>query len=220
MALNDIFIIDDDADLRKLVKAVLTEDDYRCYCYASAEEFLAAHPQEPVGCLVVDVEMDGISGLELQVVLIEKGWTIPQVFVSGVAELENAVEAMQHGAFTMLKKPFNNEDLKVAVRDATIHMHLIQIEKRNYDSMKEKVAALSASEFQLLEMLLEGCQNKVTASRMDISVRSVVRSRKSILSHFGTSTVPQLVREIFESAIFPISTSGTRLKGILNLFRK
>lgn len=217
--MNNIYIIDDDENLRNLIEKCLNEDGYCCQGFDSAEKFLLTVESEPVGCLIIDIEMGGMSGLDLQRKLNDRGWTVPRIFVSGVAEVGHAIDALQNGAFFMLQKPFKTDELQDAVRDAMIHMHQLQIEQTSYDSMKTKVASLSETELQVLELLLAGQLNKVIAARLDIGLRSVVRFRRNILKKFDTETIPQLVRELFESSILPISNNGERLNGILKLFK-
>lgn len=193
-----VFIVDDDELVRQNCEALARHAGLPSEQYSSGHHFLDAYDPARPGCLILDVRMPDMSGLELQQELNRRGAVIPVIFITGVAEVPEAVEAMQHGAFDFLQKPISPEGLLDRMRralafDATTRATLT--ERRR---VQARFDSLTDREREILSLVLEGLSNKEAAARMRLSARTVEIHRASLLRKVGARNTAHLVRMAME----------------------
>ena len=198
MWMPTVFVVDDDEAVRGSLKLLLKSIGLAVIAYPSAVDFLAAYQPEQAGCLLLDIRMPGMSGLELQQQLNVRGAVIPVVFMSGHGDIPMAVEAMQHGAFDFLQKPFRDQDLidrvqKAMERDAASRDQLRQLEL-----IRERLDTLTAREREVLGLMALGKQNKVMAGDLGVSQRTVEIHRARVMEKMQARSLAQLVRMMIE----------------------
>ena len=189
-----VFVIDDDDAVRSSVRLLFKSVNLPVAVFASAEEFLPRYVQDQPGCLIVDVRMAGMSGLELQQQLNLRGAIIPVILVTGHGDIPMAVEAMQHGALDFLTKPFRDQDLldrvQVALqKDAENHRELADLER-----YRACLASLTPREREVLELVSSGKPNKVMAADLGVSQRTVEIHRSRVMEKMQARSLAQLVR--------------------------
>ena len=189
-----VFVVDDDEAVRASLRLLLKSLGIRAITNSSAAEFLAEYDPEHPGCIILDVRMPGMSGLELQDELNRRGAIIPVIFITGHGDVPMAVEAMQHGAVDFLQKPFSDKDLTNRIQQA------LSIDLRNRALLGEKeiirarLAALTPREIQVLRLVTLGKSNKVIAGDLDLSQRTVELHRAHLMEKMGASSLAHLVR--------------------------
>ena len=193
-----VYIVDDDDAVRSALKLLVKSVGLPVEGYSSAPEFLSHYDSHRGSCLVLDVRMPGMSGLELQQELNQRGAIIPVIFITGHGDIPMAVEAMQHGAFDFLQKPFRDQDLidriqRALARDATNRQQLQQ-----GDRIREHLASLTPREQEVLKLLVSGKQNKVMAAELGVSQRTVEIHRARVMEKMEAHSVAQLVRMVIE----------------------
>ena len=189
-----VFIVDDDDAVRSSLRLLLKSAGLPAVGYASAREFLDAWQPEQAGCLILDVRMPGMSGIELQGELNRRGAIIPVIFISGHGDIPMAVEAIQHGAFDFLTKPFGDQDLldrvqRALATDADNRKLLTQREV-----LRERLDSLTPREREVLGLVTQGKANKVMAGDLGVSQRTVEIHRARVMEKMGANSLAQLVR--------------------------
>ena len=189
-----VVVIDDDDAVRGSLKLLLKSINLPVTVYASAQEFLPSYVLDQPGCLIVDVRMPGMNGLELQQKLNLRGAMIPVIFISGHGDISMAVEAMQHGAFDFLPKPFSDQDLldrvqRALQRDADNRRQVAQS-----DRICECLELLTLREREVLALIVIGKANKVIASDLGVSQRTIEIHRARVMEKMQAGSVAQLVR--------------------------
>jgi FixJ family two-component response regulator len=187
-----IFVVDDDEAVLLSVQAMLKQHGYACRCYLSADEFLRDAPQDQPGCVITDLQMPHLSGVELQQRLIADESPLSVVVVTGVADVPTTVALMERGAVTLLEKPYNHDDLVRGVERALEVSHDRWLQKQNRQSVHEQLATLTDDECRVMECMLTGQPNKAVAHRLELSMRTVDRRRQSVLEKMGVRTAPEL----------------------------
>jgi RNA polymerase sigma factor (sigma-70 family) len=193
-----VFVVDDDEGVRNSLRFLLKSVGLAARTLSSASEFLNTyHPSQP-GCLVLDVRMPGMSGLELQQQLNVRGATIPVIFITGHGDVPMAVEAMQHGAFDFLQKPFRDQDLidriqRALERDARSRTALAQ-----HARIQERIDSLTPREREVLTLIAQGKSNKVMAAQLGVSQRTVEIHRARVMEKSGAASLAQLVRMVMD----------------------
>lgn len=191
-----IHVVDDDAAFRRSLVFLLESVGWPVRCYASAEEFLDAHPRAPddLGCLVLDIRMPMMSGLELQEALHARGMRPPVVFITGHGDVELAVQAMKHGASDFLQKPFRDQALLDAVAAAVRR----GAEERARNALRDGAAALlgrlSPREREVARLIAKGLPNKAVARELDISEKTVHVHRQHIMEKAEVGSAAELAR--------------------------
>jgi FixJ family two-component response regulator len=196
-----VFIVDDDEQIRRYCELIVQHAGLPAEQFGSAREFLSRYDPSRPGCLLLDIRMPDMSGLELQQELNRRGAVIPVIFATRVAEIPVAVEAMQHGAFDYLQKPISEDDLLDRVRralsfDATTRASLL--ERRQAE---ERFESLTEREREILAMVVGGLSNKEAAARMKLSARTVEIHRASLMRKTGARNTAHLVRMAMELQI-------------------
>ena len=176
-----VYIVDDDPAVIRLVTELSCAIGLGAQSWCSAEAFLAAYTPAGPGCLVLDVRMPGMSGLQLQKELGQRGATLPIILITGHADVRMAVEAMKSGAFEFLEKPFRTQDLCDKIQDA------VRWDKENWQRRKDReiaeslISGLTPAERQVMELVAAGKTNKEIAAELDLSIRAVEDRRARMM---------------------------------------
>ena len=189
-----IFVVEDNDVTRQMLRRTLESAGYQVEAFASAEEFLAKVDRSRGDCVVTDVHMQGMNGVDLQVRLEELGFTLPVIVITGYPSTSLAIQAMQRGAATFIPKPYRAEDLLYAVGAAlrTSRQDRQRGERRR--ALEALFASLQPGELAVLELLAIGQQNKSIAQRLDVSLRTVEGRRARILEALGVASAADAVR--------------------------
>ncbi len=191
-----VFVVDDDEAVRSSLRMLIKSIGLPAALYASAQEFLSAYQPEHPGCLVLDIRMPGMSGLDLQRNLSLRGAVIPIVFVTGHGDVPMAVDAMQQGAFDFLQKPFRDQDLidrvqRAFAKDAANRRALAETGR-----IREHLESLTAREREVLTLVTSGKANKVIASELGVSPRTVEIHRARVMEKMDAPSLAALVRMV------------------------
>lgn len=193
-----VFVVDDDDAVRNSLRLLLKSVGLPTVAFASAREYLDSwHPAQP-GCLVLDVRMPGMSGLELQEELNRRGAIIPVIFISGHGDIPMAVEAIQHGAFDFLQKPFRDQDLIDRVQRALAADQANRQSLAQRDLLRQRYESLTPREQEVMALVTKGKANKVMAGDLDISQRTVEIHRARVMEKMGAQSLAQLVRMVMD----------------------
>jgi two-component system, LuxR family, response regulator FixJ len=192
-----VHLIDDDDGVRQAVAFLLTTSGFAVRVYESAPAFLGALPTVQPGCIVTDVRMPEMDGLELQRQLKLRGIGLPVIVITGHGDVPLAVEAMKAGAVDFIEKPFNDEKLLSAIRVA-IDRHARDSHRDDeIASIRSKLDALSPREREVLDGLVAGLPNKTIAYDLKISARTVEVHRANLMARMGAGSLADLVRMAF-----------------------
>jgi FixJ family two-component response regulator len=187
-----IYVVDDDEAVLLSVQAMLSQHGYLCRCHLSAEEFLRDAPGDSPGCVITDLQMPDVSGVELQRRLVVNESPLSVIVVTGVADVPTTVALMERGAVTLLEKPYNHDDLVHAVERGLALSRERWLQKRSEQSVVDRLAALTEDEHRVMECMLTGQPNKAVAHRLELSMRTVDRRRQAVLEKMGVRTAPEL----------------------------
>lgn len=191
-----IFIIDDDADVRHALEFLFKSVNLSAKSYASADDFLDNYPTDCNGCLIVDIRMPGMSGIDLQKHLQSIGCHLPLIFITGHGDIPMAVEAMRNGAVDFLQKPFRDQDLLDQVNAALT----MQADNQNTESKKQaildRISSLTPRESEVMQRIVNGDANKVIAIDLDLSQRTVEIHRARVMQKMQARSLAQLVKMV------------------------
>ena len=199
-----VYVVDDDEAVRDSLQWLLEGKDYRVRCFDSAETFLARYDPREIACLIVDIRMGGMTGLELQDRLIERKSPLPIVFITGHGDVPMAVDTMKKGALDFIQKPFNEEDLTVLVERMLEHAREAFTGHQQAASRDALLGKLTSREAQVLERIVAGRLNKQIADDLGISIKTVEAHRANIMEKLGANTVADLIK----IAIGPAATAS------------
>ena len=208
MADEMVFVVDDDADARDSLCALLESAGIAAEAHASARAFLDAYQPGRPACLIADIRMPDMDGLELQEELNRRNAGLPVIVVTGHADVPLAVRAMKAGAVDLIEKPFDDTLLLASVKRALAQAHGAREQAAATESAKTRIASLSARERQVLELLVAGQPNKIIAFELDISPRTVEIHRAHVMEKMEAKSLSDLVRAAIAAGI-----SGTAKKG-------
>ena len=194
-----VYVVDDDSGVRSSIRMLLKSIGITATPLASAREFLDAFDAEQPGCLVLDIRMPGMSGIELQQQLNLKGAILTVIFITGHGDVPMAVEAMQHGAFDFLQKPFRDQDLIDRIQKALARDRETRSAVQKHSQIRERLESLTPREKDVLKLLAQGQQNKVMAGELGLSQRTVEIHRAHVMEKMGASSVAQLVRMVLDA---------------------
>jgi len=203
-----ISVVDDDAAARSSLRLLLKSLGLAPTAYDSAAAFLAAFDPAQPGCLLLDIRMAGMSGLELQQVLNQRGCIAPVIFITGHADVPMAVEAMQQGAFDFLQKPFRDQELLDRVQRAIAKDHAIREQLRGNEAIRRRLESLTAREHDVLELVATGAPNKIIAHKLGISQRTVEIHRARVMEKMNAESLAHLVHMTHSSAV-PHASAAT-----------
>jgi FixJ family two-component response regulator len=194
-----VFVVDDDDAVRTALRLLIKSVGLAVETFASAQEFLDAFDGDRPGCLVLDVRMPGMSGLELQQRLNEMNSITPVVFITGHGDVPMAVEAMQHGAVDFIQKPFRDQDLIDRINQALEKDHANRSGLKERDAIIARIETLTPREREVLHLVTSGKANKVIAGDLDVSQRTVEIHRARVMEKMNASSLAHLVRMVIEA---------------------
>jgi len=200
-----IHIVDDDDAVRDALYVLMCSQDIPAQTYASAEDFLDQHAQFKLGCLLLDVRMPGMNGLQLLKELNKQNISIPVIFITGHGDVTMAVEAMKAGAIDFIEKPFDNEYLLNRVNNCLSECLNINNTNEQRQQIEAMIETLTSRERQVMELLLEGKQNKVIARELDISPRTVELHRAKVMKKLDAHSLSDIIRIALFSGQFKLS---------------
>ena len=189
-----VYVVDDDDAARESVLALVGQKGLRAQGFTSAEAFLAAFDPAAKGCLVVDVRMHGMTGLQLIEQLAQRQSPLPVVVITGYADVPMAVRAMQMGAVTFLEKPCHDQELWGAIQQALAIEQQRQQERALQVEIAARIASLTEEEATIFRMLLAGKVNKRIAIELDLGLRTVELRRSTIMRKMQAASLADLVR--------------------------
>ncbi len=198
-----IHIVDDSAPVRDAIGWLVEQVGLTCRKYASALEFLEHANKGMRGCLILDVRMPGMSGLDLQDTLHERGINLPVIIITGHGDVPITVRAMKAGAFEFLQKPFNDQVLLDTIHASMEKYRRIWEQEDGVTRVRDQMASLTPREREVLARLGHGKPNKIVAYDMGLSVRTVEGYRASIMSKLGARTVGELIEIVLKTGISP-----------------
>ena len=191
---QQVYVIDDDEAVRDSMGMLLESADIEFQCFANADEFLDDHDTSRRGCLVLDIRLPGMTGLDLQKRLADEESCLPIIFITGHGDVPMAVDAMRRGAFDFLRKPVNEGDfidrIRLALEQESGDWRL----KSDQQHVRQRVASLTEREREVFEMVADGIANKVIARDLGISERTVEVHRSQVMKKLDARTLAQLVR--------------------------
>lgn len=188
-----VFVVDDDEAMRDALDTLIRSTGMKTALYASADAFLAGYdPQQP-GCLVLDVRMPGMNGIELQRTLAEQGISLPVVIITGHGDIPMAVEAMRAGAVDFLEKPFREQDLLQRINQAIEQDAKVRQEQARKAEIVARFASLTHREREIMDLVVAGRHNKAIASDLGLSHKTVEFHRANIMEKMKADSVAELV---------------------------
>ena len=189
-----VFVVDDDAPLRESLADLLRSIGWRVESFASAQEFLQSKRPDVPSCLVLDVRLKGLSGLDLQKRLIAGDIEIPIIFITGHGDIPMAVQAMKAGAVEFLRKPFRDQDLLDAVQQALDRDYKTREQRVEIAELRSRFASLTAREREVMALVAAGLLNKQVAGELGTSEASVKVHRQHVMEKIGADSLAELVR--------------------------
>ncbi len=198
-----VYVVDDDDLVRKAVVALISAMGVPCEDFSSAEEFLLGYSGKRPACLITDVRMLGMSGLELQEKLLGLGVSMSVIVLTAFASTPTTVRAMRNGALTLMEKPCNDDELWEAVRRGLANDRENSELEQMRSSLKQQLETLTPKERQVLDFMIVGHANKVIARRLDCSIRTVENHRQKIFHKMNADSLAKLVRIAVTLGIVP-----------------
>lgn len=189
-----VFIIDDDAGVRESIKDLVESVGLHAESFSSAREFLSNERRDGPSCLVLDVRLPGISGLDLQHELRRTGIKIPIIFITGYADVPMSVTAMKSGAVEFLTKPFREQDLLDVIQRALNRDRLLREKHKQLAELRERYAGLSVREREVMSLVVSGLLNKQIAAELGASETTVKIHRGHVMQKMQAKSLPELVR--------------------------
>lgn len=189
-----VFVVDDDAAVRSAVSRLLRSAEISVTVFASPTEFLAAHDPSAPGCLLLDVEMPDLNGLDLQQTLGGRGGALPIIFLSGHADIPISVQAMKAGATDFLTKPVRDEVLLTAVRAAFAKDRAVRLVRAELADIAARLARLTPRENEVLELVTTGLLNKQIAGHLGTVEQTIKVHRARVMEKMRVQSVAELVR--------------------------
>lgn len=188
-----VFIVDDDASVRRVLSQLFELEQLPARVFSSAEDFLAQVGPEQAGCLLLDVRMPGVSGLELQEGLRTRGIELPIIFMTAYADVATSVRAMKAGAFDFVEKPFNDQLLLEAVHRALRQDAQRRTVRHDRETIVQRIRSLTSRERQVLERVVAGRTNREIAEEWGISEKTVKIHRGRVMEKMQADSLAELV---------------------------
>jgi len=192
-----VFVVDDDEAVRESLALLLRSVELAAATFSSAHEFLGSYDPAAPGCLILDVRLPGMSGLELQQRLADDGADLPIVFITGHGDVPMAVRAMRSGAVDFLQKPFSDQDLLDRVQQALAEQSQRRQQRASKAVIAQRIRSLTPREHEVMELIVEGHANKIIANRLGTSQRTVEVHRASVMRKMQADSVARLVHLVF-----------------------
>lgn len=205
-----VFVVDDDSSIRKSLSLLLISAGYGVQTFASAKAFLESEQDIRRGgasCLVLDIKMPGLSGLDLQKALASRDYAIPIIFITGHGDIPTTVQAMKKGAVEFLPKPFDDGSLLGAVKDALLKDSKARAILNEQRHIMQRLESLTPREHEILTYLITGMLNKQIAYELNIAERTVKAHRKQVMDKMGVNSMAELVRLTERVGVKPADVS-------------
>jgi RNA polymerase sigma factor (sigma-70 family) len=190
----NVYIVDDDADMRESLQELLASVGLRSQSFGTAQEFLSVRPCDGPSCLILDVRLPGISGLDLQRELKRGRIGIPIVFLTAHADVPMSVKAMKSGAIEFLTKPFRQQELLDAVQRSLNRARVLLEKERELDELRNRFERLSVREREVMNLVVSGMLNKQVAAELGASEATVKMHRSQVMKKMEAKSLPELVR--------------------------
>jgi two-component system response regulator FixJ len=198
-----VYVVDDDAAVRRLVAAVLGSEGVRVEQCASGEQFLATATTDVRGCILLDVDMPGMTGPELQALLATRNLHQPVVFLTGMADVDTSVAVMKRGAVDLIQKPFKKDRLLDVVRAALSLDAKRAAVRRRQGIAKTRYDTLNPREREVMGLVVDGLANKQVARRLDLSEKTIEVHRARVMAKMGADSLAELVRLALDVGVGP-----------------
>ena len=189
-----VFVVDDDASMRRAVSNLIRSIGFRAEAFATAQEFLAVNPPDAPSCLILDVRLPQISGLDIQAELIKTQKQLPIIFITGYGDIPMSVKAMKAGAVEFLTKPFRDQDLLDAVSVALERSRLNRTNEKAATELRAKFQRLTPREQEVMALVTGGFLNKQIAAELGVSEITVKVHRGNVMKKFGVKSLADLVK--------------------------
>ncbi|MGI9203687.1 MAG: response regulator transcription factor [Woeseiaceae bacterium] len=193
-ARSTVYIVDDDQAIRHAMELLMRSVGLDYEIFPSATDFLANHTNDRAGCLVLDIRMPGIGGLELQEKLNESGSTLPIIFITGHGDVPMAVDAMQKGAVDFIQKPFRDQELLDRISEALETDLERRTARQEKAEVLEKIGKLTNREREVFDLVVTGKPNKVIAYELGVSQRTIEIHRARVMEKMSARSLAELVR--------------------------
>ncbi|MAX24429.1 MAG: DNA-binding response regulator [Phycisphaeraceae bacterium] len=196
-----VFVVDDDAAVRESMAWLIESHGYEVQIFDSAQTFLDVYQPYMTGCIVLDVRMPGMDGLQLQNLLHERGCTLPTIFVTGHAEVPIAIAAIRSGGFDFLEKPFDDDVMLERIRQALALEAQSRDDPDRHQDVINRITRLTPQEKRIMQMICQGMTNRQIADDLELSHKTIEVYRTRVMQKMQASSLPTLVRMLVENGL-------------------